>query len=250
MALKLTGGIRLGLVIAVLGLALAGCRNSSGDSHADLQAGEHSSAHQAEHGPDAGHHVGALPREHRLAFMRGHVEAGLALYRAGEPEMAAPHLLHPVSETHKSERQGLDELGFKGELFEAVSKALDSGIAADEIEPQLKAAEANLRLVSQRAGGDTSGIIRFLMETIVEEYTIAITDGKVTDPGEYQDAFGFAVVAKQQAQGLKGRDKSEVISKINALIDMWPAEGPIPPSNPASVEKITTKTTEIQALLQ
>jgi len=50
MALKLTGGIRLGLVIAVLGLALAGCRNSSGDSHADLHAGEHSSAHQAEHG--------------------------------------------------------------------------------------------------------------------------------------------------------------------------------------------------------
>ena len=250
MALKLTGGIRLGLVIAVLGLALAGCRNSSGDSHADLHAGEHSSAHQAEHGPDAGHHVGALPREHRLAFMRGHVEAGLALYRAGEPEMAAPHLLHPVSETHKSERQGLDELGFKGELFEAVSKALDSGIAADEIEPQLKAAEANLRLVSQRAGGDTSGIIRFLMETIVEEYTIAITDGKVTDPGEYQDAFGFAAVAKQQAQGLKDRDRPEVISKINALIKMWPAEGPIPPSNPSSIEKITAKVSEVQALLQ
>ena len=88
------------------------------------------------------------------------------------------------------------------------------------------------------------------MDTLAEEYTIAITDGKVTDPGEYQDAFGFAVVAKQQAQGLKGRDRPEVISKINALIDMWPAEGPIPPSNPASVEKITTKTTEIQALLQ
>ncbi len=250
MTLTLKGGIRLGLGAVILGVGLAACGISSDDANADLQAGDHSAAHQANHSPDAGHHVGALPREHRLAFMRGHVEAGLALYRAGEPEMAAPHLLHPVSETHKSERKGLDELGFEGELFEAVSRALDSGIAADKVEPQLKAAEANLRLVSQRAGGDTSGIIRFLMDTLAEEYTIAITDGKVTDPGEYQDAFGFAVVARQQAQGLQGRGKSQVISKINALIEMWPEEGPIPPSNPASVEKITAKTTEIQALLQ
>lgn len=41
-----------------------------------------------------------LPVQFRVAFMSGHVEAGLALYRAGAPDQAARHLLHPVSETH------------------------------------------------------------------------------------------------------------------------------------------------------
>ncbi|MGB6228762.1 MAG: hypothetical protein WBF53_01375, partial [Litorimonas sp.] len=65
-----------------------------------------------------GHSMDTLPRSHRLAFMMGHVEAGLSLYRAGQPDMAAPHLLHPVSETHAAEREGLEELGFDAALFE------------------------------------------------------------------------------------------------------------------------------------
>ena len=70
--------------------------------------------------------------------MSGHVEAGLALYRAGAPDQAAKHLLHPVSETHKAERAGIDALGFTPKVFEAVSKALDKGKSASEIEPMLK----------------------------------------------------------------------------------------------------------------
>ena len=31
----------------------------------------------------------------RLVLMMGHVAAGMELYRSGEYEMAAPHLLHP-----------------------------------------------------------------------------------------------------------------------------------------------------------
>ena len=61
--------------------------------------------------PDA-HDMDTLPVAFRVAFMSGHVEAGLALYRAGAPEQAAKHLLHPVSETHAAERAGIDALGF------------------------------------------------------------------------------------------------------------------------------------------
>ena len=68
----------------------------------------------------------ALPRPLRLAFMAGHVRAGMALYRAGELEMAAPHLLHPVSETHQAEREGLEELGFDHSLYVRVSRALEA----------------------------------------------------------------------------------------------------------------------------
>ena len=38
---------------------------------------------------DAPHEREALPVEKRVAFMSGHVEAGLALYRAGAPEQAS-----------------------------------------------------------------------------------------------------------------------------------------------------------------
>jgi hypothetical protein len=37
------------------------------------------------------HEMNELPLEFRLAFMTGHVKTGLALYRLGELEMAAPH---------------------------------------------------------------------------------------------------------------------------------------------------------------
>ena len=194
-------------------------------------------------GGEAGHDVGALPLPQRLAFMTGHFNTGLALYRAGEPAMAAPHLLHPVSETHEAERAGLDALGFDASLFEAVSKALEDGLPASEIEPQLAAAEENLAMVAAKAGGEPTEIIRFLMDTIVEEYTIAINDGVVTDPGEYQDAFGFAIAAKGQAQRMDP-SVQPVIDEINALIAFWP-EAPIPPETPTPVGQIIAQTSKV-----
>ena len=188
---------------------------------------------------EGGHDIGALPLPQRLVFMSGHVEAGLALYRAGEADAAAPHLLHPVSETHEAERAGLADLGFDATPFEAVSAALEAGEPASEIEPQLEAAEANLREVRSRAAGDTASLIRFLMETATEEYTIAVNDGLVTDPGEYQDAWGFAVVAKELAANLDAPHADDVRSEIDALLGLWPDAAPITPEQPTPVGEIS-----------
>ncbi len=189
-----------------------------------------------------------LPLPKRLAFMTGHVEAGLALYRAGEPDMAAKHLEHPVSETHASERVGLDALGFDAQVFISVSKALRSGVPASQIEPQLISAQQNLTLVSARAGGDTREIIRFLLDTIVEEYAIGVQNGAVTDPGEYQDAFGFTVVAIRHANSLQDPAKSKVLTRLNALLSAWP-QAPIPPEQPVSVKTITRLVDEVREAL-
>lgn len=257
MTINITRWTSLGLGFALIGTTLTACGNGKTDAPKDVvQVEKYMDAAHAGRGlvaaresSDSRHDHEALTREYRLAFMMGHVEAGLSLYRAGEPEMAAPHLLHPVSETHMSERKGLDALGFQGELFEVVSAALEDGTKAADIEPQLKAAEANLRSVAKKAGGDPSGIIRFLMETVVEEYTIAITDGKVTDAGEYQDAYGFSIVAKQQAAKLDASVRANVLSKIDELIQLWPVGGPIPPAEPTSVVQVVAKTAEIQSIL-
>ena len=70
----------------------------------------------------------SLPIFYRLAFMTGHVEAGIELYKLNELKMAAPHLLHPVSEIHIAERKGLDKLGFKGNIDSAIFVSLSSKI--------------------------------------------------------------------------------------------------------------------------
>ncbi len=195
-------------------------------------------------GGEGGHSMETLPVENRLAFMTGHVKAGISLYRAGEASMGAPHLLHPVSETHQVERADLDALGFDASLLETVSAALDAGKPAAEIEPQLRAAEENLNMVAEKAGGDAASVITYLMGVIVEEYTIAITDGVVTDPGEYQDAWGFAQVAKDRAAGLPDSTREAVIAELDALIALWPT-APIPPENPAPVGQVVAQTSRV-----
>ena len=187
-----------------------------------------------------------LAVEKRVAFMSGHVVAGLTLYRAGAPEQAAKHLLHPVSETHAAERAGIDALGFKADIFEAVSKALDEGKPAAEVEPMLKAAEENIALLQKNAGGDASDIIRFLMETVDEEYAIGVKEGKITDPGEYQDAFGFSMIALEIS---KQQNNAALVSVVEALVNMWPEKGPLADSTPTAVAEVTGQTAKVVAAL-
>ena len=175
-----------------------------------------------------------LPRPLRLAFMAGHVRAGMALYRAGELEMAAPHLLHPVSETHQAEREGLEELGFDHSLYVRVSRALEANRPAVDIKNLLAETETNLALVTSRAGGDHLTIIEFLLRTIVDEYSLSINDGRLTDVGEYQDAFGFSQVAIEHARALPVSQRGDLLDALQQLAALWPM-GPIPVDNPTSV---------------
>ncbi|MGC6494744.1 MAG: hypothetical protein ACON5B_18040 [Myxococcota bacterium] len=218
--------------------------------------GEGTEVHEAGEGAEAGeegegegegghHTMGALPVENRVAFMSGHVEAGLALYRAGASEQAAKHLLHPVSETHAAERAGMEALGFTPEVFASVSEALAVGKPAGEIEPMLQAAGANLKLMRQKAGGDPKAIVTFLMETLVEEYAVGVRGGAVTDPGEYQDAYGFAVVARQMAGDLDATQAAELVGALDALVAMWPEGGPLADATPTPVAEVTAQTSKV-----
>ncbi len=243
----------LGLATALAGTGLAGCAGEGGESGATAQAGEAGEGGAGEAGPpgeggsgEAGEGeggesgaAGALALPQRVAFMSGHVEAGIALYRAGDAKAAAPHLLHPVSETHAAERIGLEELGFDPAPFEAVSAALDAGRPAAEIEPQLEAAEENLRDVRDKAGGDPVELIRFLMDTTVEEYTIAVPDGTVTDPSEYQDAWGFVRVARELANDLDTSRADDVRRELDAMLALWPDAAPVPPAEPAPLGQVS-----------
>lgn len=195
----------------------------------------------------AGHEaMETLPVQFRVAFMSGHVEAGLALYRAGAPDQAARHLLHPVSETHAAEREGIDALGFDADIFHQVSAALEEGRPAAEIEPMLAAAEANLALLQENAGGDPRAIIAYLMDVTAEEYNIGVTGGEITDPGEYQDAYGFSVVAARLARRTGDDD---LIAATAALAALWPEGGPVAASSPAPVADVEAAINAVRAAL-
>lgn len=194
-------------------------------------------------------HMETLPIEYRVAFMSGHVEAGLALYRAGAPDQAAKHLLHPVSETHASERAGIDALGFKPDVFETVSAKLDQGAPAKDIEPLLQDAEANMSLMQTEAGGNPHDIILFLMDTAEEEYGIGVTNGVITDPGEYQDAYGFSVVALNIAKRLDRPAHADLVTQLEILVDFWPASGPLAASTPAPEPTIFLQIANVRSAL-
>ncbi|MEQ9316831.1 MAG: hypothetical protein RLN72_13335, partial [Henriciella sp.] len=171
--------VRLGLTAALLSTtSLAACGGEAGEagegSETEIagEAGESASvAGEGEGGEGEGGEGGAahtpetLPIQNRLAFMRGHVEAGLALYRAGASDQAAKHLLHPVSETHAAEREGLDAMGFDGALFVSISDALEAGTASSEIEADLVRAEDNLSTLADTVGGSSKDILNFLLDT-------------------------------------------------------------------------------------
>ncbi|KCZ92165.1 hypothetical protein [Hyphomonas johnsonii] len=187
-----------------------------------------------------------LPVDKRIAFMSGHVAAGLALYRAGAPDQAARHLLHPVSETHAAERAGIDALGFDGPLFVKLSEDLAAGKSAEEVEPELAAADANIKLLQQNAASDPVGQIDFLMTTCINEYKVGVVDGAIVEAGEYQDAYGFAVVARDIAKRMDNPGAEQALMELELLVRMWPNNGPLADSIPAPVSEIAAQVSRVK----
>ena len=237
------------ITISLSTFILFGCGESQNDDTSQNEEHQKNEMHEngAPHNDETheNHSMKTLSVEKRIAFMSGHVEAGLNLYRAGKPDQAAKHLLHPVSEMHQAERAGIDSLGFKPEVFKSVSKALEEGKPASEIEPMLTEAEENIALLQKNAGGDIAEIILFLMETVVEEYNAGVSDGKIIESGEYQDAFGFSVVALKMSKRMEGDKSAQLIEELTKLVEMWPEGGPLADSTPEPVEAVIEQTKNV-----
>ena len=212
-------------------LILAACASNSGminPSSVMTDTAEKSVAHQPS----------ALPMPLRLAFMSGHVNAGITLYHAGEPEMASSHLLHPVSETHADERTELEEIGFSAPIFESVALALEARKPNTLVLPLLERAREHMEMLKTKVGGDPTTIIRFLLETTIEEYSIGVQNGELTDLGEYQDAFGFALTAAEHASRLPKASQNQLVEEVSSLQKIW-LRGPLPVENPAPAEELS-----------
>lgn len=77
------------------------------------------------------------------------------------------------------------------------------------------------------------------MQVTVDEYTIAVPEETVTDPGEYQDAWGFVTVAREMANGLDVEKSEEVRATLDEMLRLWPDNAPTTPDSPASSGQIS-----------
>ena len=109
----------------------------------------------------------------------------------------------------------------------------------------LKKAEANIILLQKNAKGDPADIIEYLMKTIDEEYAVGVKNGVITDPGEYQDAFGFSVVALNTARRIPGSKAKATIAQLETLVSLWPENGPLAKSTPKPVKLILDQTAQV-----
>ena len=181
----------------------------------------------------------------RLAFISGHVAAEIFLYKDGRLPEASKHLMHPASETHKAERIGLEREGLDIESFETISRSIEAGIKASQLATLLKKAEENLLAVSNRITVDDKAVIKFLLQTAIKEYKAGVPRGKfIANLGEYQDSWGFVVVARRHAEKLKGETRDSLIYNLDALLKNW-SDGPLEVDEALPYEKMEMKITSI-----
>lgn len=196
----------LGLgVVCVAGATVTACSSDESAGMADM---EHS-AMTASEGGEGGE--GASSEDSiasdavylgQLAFIRGHLNVGVNLYREGDEEASATHMKHPESEIYAALQPALearDAPGFAEQLA-ALAVAVESGAPLAEVEAAYQALLQGITAAEQAVPDQNARllgeVIVDLVSTAAAEYDIAVHDDLTLENAhEYQDALGFIRVA-------------------------------------------------------
>ncbi|MEX0738665.1 MAG: hypothetical protein WD071_04935 [Pseudohongiella sp.] len=192
-------------VVCVAGAAMTSCGNEESPGMAGM---DHSTMTASEGGEGG---EGASSEDSiasdavylgQLAFIRGHLNVGVNLYREGDAEASATHMKHPESEIYAALQPALearDAPGFADQLA-ALAVAVENGEPLAEVEAAYEALLQGITAAEQavpdqdaRLLGD---VIVDLVSTAAAEYDIAVGDDLgLENAHEYQDALGFIRVA-------------------------------------------------------
>ena len=148
-----------------------------------------------------------------LALVEGHMQVGVALYKAGDAEAAKPHMKHPKDELYADLEKRFAEMkvaGFANEL-DAVAKAVESGAAAADVDAlmaKLLAEIAEYRGDAMTAA-EAAQTATLLVRKAAEDYSAGVKDGKVVEAHEYQDAWGFIQAARNLLAALSKAEREE-----------------------------------------
>lgn len=156
-----------------------------------------------------------------------------ALYAAGEVTEAQEHLEGSHHADYEDIEHDLEAHGatdFEDEA-EAFADAVMEGAAPDVV--AARAADVLAAIDAARNAAEVSArnrlmSIRDLMMIAAADFEAGVEDGKVSEPHEYRDAWGFAAVARARATALAasaeadlakaGHDVLEQLDKTTALL--------------------------------
>ena len=154
-----------------------------------------------------------------LGFIEGKLRVGTALYLDGKADMAKPHLTLPADALYAELEPQLAARGVAGFAQElvALSGAVETGAAPGTAQAAFDAVLAKLATAraaetSPRAAFDAMVL---LMRDAADDYAAGVTDGRLTDAYEYQDAWGYVQAVRAMASGLTG-SPNPVIAKASA----------------------------------
>ncbi len=210
-------------------------KDAHGD-HKDKDGGEGGEGGEGGHGE---HHTGDLATDDvafltQLGLVEGHLKVGMELYRANLLDDAAVHMKHPEQELYADLRPALTARKAKefDKTLEALAQAVEKKKPVTEADAAFSAVMADMKQV--RASVKTNlrtklEVVTHLVKTAAEEYEEGVEGGKVVNPKEYQDGYGFTTFAKGILDSLtpaeRGRaDVQRVEKELTALVPMaWPS---------------------------
>ena len=182
----------------------------------------------------------------QLSIMTGHVRAGLELLVRGEFDMAEAHLMHPISEADKDQKDSLKRFGLSEERFHELATLIRNGETEKLVLDKALLLIGEIERIQKEISSDTSKNILTLLRLASEEYSIALVDNMVFDTNEYQDAYGFILEAKHQSKKMHPAISGKTRAKLEKIQNLW-VDGVIPTTTPTpedDVRKSISQTVE------
>lgn len=181
-----------------------------------------------------------------LGLMKGHLLVAKELLDEGQPELAEPHVGHPVEELYadvEGELSARNVPEFKttlNQLHELVKSTPKDPKIVTQYEASIKAIDGAIAAIPETQRQSPQFVLEAidgLLETAGEEYEAAIADGKFSELVEYQDSRGFVLYADTLYQSIaepmskeNPKTKDAIAASFAELKKAWPSVNP--PASP------------------
>ncbi len=214
----------LSTLAAVSALTLAGC---GGEGEADGAEGESEQAtvsgadgsgaapHNGDGESEGAAHTGD-PATDDIAYIkllgltRGHLAAFYELYHGDAIDMAKTHVKHPESELYQQLSLAFTarkQAGFAVELSKLAETAAAGGDIDQDYSDAIEAIDAHMPKADPEAN---LLAIAEIVRTAADEFDIGVEDdGAISNPHEYQDAYGFLVASRDILSSIETHDVNE-----------------------------------------
>lgn len=191
----------------------------------------------------------------KLGLMKGHLLVAKELLEQGKPDLAEPHIGHPVEEIYADVEDQLNERQvkeFKTTLIRLQDLVKAGAKDPNQVEVEFKAsmqaidaAIAALPETQRQKPAFVLQVINGLLDTANSEYGASVAGGKIAAAIEYQDSRGFVTYAQNLYKDVANQVAKEnpethkaIENNLTELQKNWPSV--IPPTAPVNTtEKVS-----------